>query len=64
MVVITDASYVTGCGPFLVPGEGGDTLVAEHADRLQDVFFSEDVTMIAPATGLSPWFFITEDSLY
>jgi len=45
VVVVTDASYTKGAGPFLVTGEALDRLVAQHPDRVQEAFFGGDVTI-------------------
>jgi len=51
LVVVTDASWAAHVGPFFVSTEDLPTLVADHADRYDELFVSTDLVLVAPAVG-------------
>jgi hypothetical protein len=51
LIVVTDACYGAGVGPFFVTGGMLDGLISGHAELFGDVFFSGDFVILAPGTG-------------
>jgi hypothetical protein len=51
VVAVTFASYLTHVGPFFVQASALDGLIRDHADVLDDCFFSGDATIVVPTSG-------------
>lgn len=46
LVVVTDASFIEGVGPFFVQAGSLAHLIEGHADRVGDAFFAGDVVIV------------------